>query len=517
MCLKRSSFIISVLFISTLLMTGCGSKDKVDPGKIAEYNKPAVVYIETWWQGKVSYPAMQVRQDALAKYYRKVYSSRMSQEEIMMELLNEIADNPEIYLAPDMNTITEKEVMSGASGSGFIITSDGYVITNAHVVKVENDELKQMIIMQALNEQINQDIVDMVKDMQQMGIKLSSEQRQKLVDAAASFYLKYMTLLTKPIIYSYVNLGVAVPGYGNVKKGYIAEIKKVGDPVPGKDVAILKINTNNLPVAIMSHDKVTIQDRVIAMGYPGPVTKNPMLTKDVSNLLPTATAGTISSFKKMVTGGWEVYQHDVAITHGNSGGPLFNEKGEVIGINTFGSTQYNSQTGGYDEVQGFNFAIPSTIIEEFTNEINLKISEEKLTEQYHKAIDLYFDNHFAAASDVFKDVLDASSSFPYAQEMKEKCIAEINAGRNVGMFPYTLALGGVIIILAVVFAATPKLRQKLPVFNHKSSISESAPKEVEAMKTAVPLKEAQQHFCTNCGAKLDKNDRFCSSCGTKVS
>ena len=67
------------------------------------------------------------------------------------------------------------------------------------------------------------------------------------------------------------------------------------------------------------------------------------------------------SAKKNMKDGWEVLQTDASITHGNSGGPVMNEQGEVVGLATFGSIDYQRQA----EVQGMNFIVPSTIVQEF--------------------------------------------------------------------------------------------------------------------------------------------------------
>ncbi|MFH1194753.1 MAG: trypsin-like peptidase domain-containing protein [bacterium] len=529
--------VITGLFLLTALtiLSSCESKQKVDPGKIAEYNKPAVVYIETYWQGKVSFPGVGIDENALTAYANEVYyRKQLTAEELVVELINEILNNPERYIMADPSQQKEKEVRSGASGSGMVITPDGYVVTNAHVVKVEDDELKQMIISQAFQEQISEDIQQTNQDLAASGISLTEEQKARLSQVYAAFYAQYMTLVTRPVIQSFVNLGAAIPGYGNVQKGYPAEIKKVGEAAPGKDVAILKINANNLPTVAVSDGKVTIQDQVIAMGYPGVATFNPYLTNDQSNIVPTTTAGTISAFKKMGTGAWDVYQHDVAITHGNSGGPLFNDRGEVIGVNTFGSGKYNSQTGSWEEVQGFNFSIPSTIVTEFLHELNVAPVEGKLTEQYRQAIDYYFDNHFEAARDIFKEIYDASSSFPYVQEMKEKCIAEINAGRNVALLPWTIIFiaGGVLVagLAFLFFFVLPKRKTQVtpqaPKIVVPQVVSESVKvddatvvmkeEKADVEKTIVEMPSAKPRFCSECGNKIEPLDKFCSNCGHKV-
>ncbi len=107
------------------------------------------------------------------------------------------------------------------------------------------------------------------------------------------------------------------------------------------DVAVLKIDANNLPtVRIGDPQKSRVGEWVLAIGAP-------------FGFENSATAGVISAKSRSLPD--ETYvpfiQTDVAINPGNSGGPLFNLKGEVIGINS----QIYSQSGGY---QGLSFAIP---------------------------------------------------------------------------------------------------------------------------------------------------------------
>ncbi len=104
-------------------------------------------------------------------------------------------------------------------------------------------------------------------------------------------------------------------------KEYTAEI--VGRD-PQSDIALLKIKANSLPfVAMADSKKSRVGDWVIAIG-------NPL------GLSSTVTAGIISALQRNIGAGGaydRFIQTDTAINPGNSGGPLFNLKGEVIGIN----------------------------------------------------------------------------------------------------------------------------------------------------------------------------------------
>jgi ribose transport system ATP-binding protein len=89
------------------------------------------------------------------------------------------------------------------------------------------------------------------------------------------------------------------------------------------------------------------------IGYPGAATFNELLSAE-SAIEPTMTAGLVSA-KKTMQGGWDVFQTDAAMTHGNSGGPVFNEKGEVIGIAGLvgaGRTEVARAIFGADPIDG---------------------------------------------------------------------------------------------------------------------------------------------------------------------
>ena len=113
---------------------------------------------------------------------------------------------------------------------------------------------------------------------------------------------------------------------------------------PKADIAVLKINTKNSKLTAVNwgdSDSMRVGDWTIAIG-------NPL------GLGGTVTAGILSAISRDIGGGPYVkfLQTDASINRGNSGGPLFNLNGEVIGINT----AIVSQTGGSI---GLGFAIPS--------------------------------------------------------------------------------------------------------------------------------------------------------------
>ncbi len=169
-------------------------------------------------------------------------------------------------------------VPTRGQGSGFIVSADGIILTNAHVVR----------------------------DATEVTVKLTDRREFKA---------------------------------------------KVLGADPKTDVAVLKIDASNLPVVRLGNTKsLQVGEWVLAIGSP-------------FGFENTVTAGVVSAKGRSLPDDSFVpfIQTDVAVNPGNSGGPLFNIRGEVVGINS----QIYSRTGGY---QGVSFAIPM--------EVALKVKDE---------------------------------------------------------------------------------------------------------------------------------------------
>jgi len=118
------------------------------------------------------------------------------------------------------------------------------------------------------------------------------------------------------------------------------------------DIAVLKIDAHGLPaVRLGDSDELAVGDYVLAIGAP-------------FGLEQTATAGIVSAKARSLPGDGYVpfIQTDAAVNPGNSGGPLFDAAGAVVGINS----QIYSNSGGY---QGVAFAIPINLAEQVEDQI----------------------------------------------------------------------------------------------------------------------------------------------------
>ncbi|MDC8785171.1 Do family serine endopeptidase [Roseateles koreensis] len=199
-----------------------------------------------------------------------------------------------------------REVPTRGQGSGFIVSSDGVILTNAHVVK----------------------------GAQEVTVKLTDRRE---------FHAKVLGSDAKT------------------------------------DVAVIKIEAHGLPVVALGSSATTrVGEWVLAIGSP-------------YGFENSVSAGVVSAKGRALPDENFVpfLQTDVAVNPGNSGGPLFNARGEVVGINS----QIYSQTGGY---QGLSFAIPI----ELANKVRQQI--EKTGHAQHARLGVNIQDVNQAFADSFK-------------------------------------------------------------------------------------------------------------------
>ena len=167
------------------------------------------------------------------------------------------------------------QTTSAASGSGFILSSDGYILTNYHVIE----------------------------DSSSISVAM----------------------------YDGSSYDAELIGYDNTN-----------------DIAVLKIEAENLvPVVLGSSDTLHVGDTIVAIGNP------------LGELTFSLTSGVVSALDREITlsniGTMKLIQTDCAINSGNSGGALFNDHGEVIGIT---NAKYSGDTGTGASIDNICFAIP---------------------------------------------------------------------------------------------------------------------------------------------------------------
>ncbi|MGC4378452.1 trypsin-like peptidase domain-containing protein [Fictibacillus sp. Mic-4] len=292
--------------------------------------------------------------------------------------------NPADYEVADYLNKMNNETVVGGSGSGFMISEDGHIITNAHVVETNKMDETEIV----------QEAFDLLVKQMSNDFQIDS----KIVE---SYMLQYT-------LYSDVKkeLKVILPD-GEKKDG---QIKSYGAPVgEGKDVAVLKIAGHHFPtLKIGDSNQISLQDNVWVFGYPAAADSD-LLSED-SDKVVSITDGKISATDKKSNEGNPVIQISAPSTHGNSGGPVISENGTVIGILTFRGDTVNGQ-----EVQGFNFAVPINTVKEFILQAGAKNKQTKTDDLYRDGLQLYWGGYYKDALTKFQQL---HAHYPEHSEVK---------------------------------------------------------------------------------------------------
>jgi len=336
-----------------------------------------------------------------------------------------------------------EDVTAGASGTGFIVSPDGYIVTNAHVVLAGEDPVTMLTNQLALLFQ-----QELYSEASQY-YNIPSEDRDKVVKILLQKFLDYFNQfgqIQDVTVNYYVLNGIASPGDDLRVKSLPAVVKKQGTVCEkiggewswGRDVAILKVEADHpFPtVTLGDSSQVQVGDPVFVIGYPA--TKIEELFKPESILEPTVTQGVISA-KRTLRTGIQALQTDAAINHGNSGGPAYDQNGKVIGIATFGA-------GPEKGVEAIKFLMPINLVKEFMNELNIQNEHGDLDTKYAEALEAFWHRDVRKAIAKMKEVLSLYPGHPYAQTYIDECQRAMLQGEVPARFNVLIFLVGPLVV-----------------------------------------------------------------------
>ncbi|GAB6181687.1 hypothetical protein JCM14036_30060 [Desulfotomaculum defluvii] len=482
--------IILLAVLLVLTNAGCVAADTSDTTKMAKIAEPAVVMVQATFEAnvEVAYPYLDEN--------KLNYTLNNIIEQVMQGIIP--ADESAMWkaLADEMNAKPleflqksgQKEVIQNgyrAVGSGFIITPDGYIVTNAHVVAPDEELLKQQLSGPILEESVKSFMGEIGEGVDNIPTDTRDYVLQAITNMVITYYLENIKVLDLTKTYN-IGMGVQIPGEPLFQKGLKAEVVQAGGAVPKKDVAVLKMEgQNNLPtVPIGDSNLLSTGNKIYVMGYPGVATFHPLLSES-SQAQPSLTEGIISAQKTM-EGGWSIFQTNADMTHGNSGGPVFNEKGEVIGLATFGSV--DAATG--QEIAGMNFVVPISVVKEFLDRGNIKPSESLVTKTYKEAINLYYKEHYKKALKKFQEVAALCPGHAYVQTFVADSTKAISEGRDKSTPEWILF--GVPVAAVLIAVVVVVIRKKKFVQSTAENKRVAGDGEAEATTEAGPTNEESE-------------------------
>ena len=414
-------------------------------GGVQQYacNRAAVVMIRTEVLAEVNVQKINVNERTFSRLLDSIH--RLEADSIFLTpaekldiVLNEFELRPSYYFLSEFNFFRHREKVT-ARGSGFIISGSGYVVTNCHVVDEGDAYINRRFILSAFNYVSETNIASIEQEWE---VKFTEQQRSLLYRTFANVYSKIVPIELEKIEKKIFVILNSDDRLGNrFSREIPATIKMKGRSMPGKDVAILKIE---LPVELPSiplskSNDIMVGEDIFVYGYPNPVSNNEYLSLETA-LEPTLTKGILSGMKKTING-WPVLQMDAGINHGNSGGPVCNKLGEVIGISTFGSLDDNARA----LAPGLNFAIPLEVIREFFSD-SIIPAKSSVSVNFCKGIQFFLRDYYNEALHYFLKVKARNSSYPDLERHIQICRANILKGHDKSGNPglYLLMIATVI-------------------------------------------------------------------------
>ncbi len=302
---------------------------------------------------------------------------------------------------------------TGGKGSGFMITKDGHIGTNGHVIRIYPEQALMQSILKGGSPAIDSFLADLIRmQLSSTGKEISERDITRYISAYRTpsyansiIYYIYSLIEAKSLAFEeeeskfFLKLGndPFMIDKDKIKQGDYLDAVKLSEGIyeatrvdyefpnrysadavlrkkitTGSDVGILKLeNPDDLSFPGIKFgvvDKLKKGNDLLIIGYPGLVegsaSKSALLSYESSSE-PSVTRGIVSSIKTDQDGR-KLIQTDASMDHGNSGGPAFDKNGHVVGIATYGL----QSTGG-----NYNFLRSITDLEDLMKKNNIQVEE----------------------------------------------------------------------------------------------------------------------------------------------
>lgn len=423
--LKRNFFALCLLF--ALPLSPAHAQMELPQEALADLVKPSVVRIALHVKGNARIPAVKV-------------------------------DIKQRLIAVVPNSFTEVPVDEYLTGSGFIIHPDGFIATNAHVVS-EGTVKVGLASESALSAMFQNALFLSDDEMEQF---LESASGEEFTRHVLNYVIEKSTFRFSSELAVLRPDSEEAPIADLLSEGFPAKIVSVNESfaTDERDVAILKIEERNLPaLKLGTSENLSVGTRAFILGFPASAEVNENNPAEA-----TFTGGLVSALKQSSDKSFKLFQTDAKVSQGSSGGPLFDDQGEVVGMITFQTDGLARETG-----DNFAFALPIELVKTAALEARVPFVEGAYGENFKQGFFLYAEKHCDRALEYFNRAKEANALFlpglyvdPYVKKCEDLKLSglsldstwdEIGGGiRNLGN-PFFYLLGGGLFLFSIFGAA----------------------------------------------------------------
>jgi len=418
-----------LVLLVTLLLAACSAPVPLagavsEPEQVFEMARPAVVIVGAFYSVTWSAPlptltagaARRLRQQAAAEVGSRSpggTTAALGQAELRLLL-----QDPGAWLSAGPERHRQTDVVE-AQGSGFFVTQDGALLTNDHVVDMPRDQVERLLVsgleqeggdaaaLGALEREVSE----------ALGVPVGDAQARQLLQWAVRRAGSGLEIASVSASY---RIGFGSQSMRQVASdGVPVRLVRHGAPAPGRDVALLQAPGGPYPALALAPSAPGEGAQLDVVGYPCRCGQRPAADR---TLTPVLSQGRLVEVLPM-PGGWRALGTDAPIQAGNSGGPVLDDRGRVVGLATF--TDATAGAGGH------GFAVPVDVARQLLREAGVHPAQGTVGREYARAVAEFDRRHYRAALPLFQHLVAIEDGHdPYAAAYLERTRQAIAAGAD---------------------------------------------------------------------------------------
>lgn len=387
-----------------------------------------------------------------------------------------------------------QDACSASTGSGFFVGNDGHIATNGHVAvnnpldiaityafdKISKGDATYLNTLADAASLTNADIAGAPTQQEQIKIivdKLYAIPEGKITSRNSTENILVGLGEKQPDLKRLLSMTEARQLFieeDTIKQGRLIayNYRAIDGADTGvfraSDVAIVKVSGSGYPSTNLgSISSLTQGSGLSIIGYPGAASSNQLVESTQSRA--TLTSGKVSSIKSATGSKAQLIETDATIGHGNSGGPAFNDAGEVVGIATY------TIDGSGDGNGVFNYIRDIADLQELASSKSVDISSVSTTQtKWQEGIENFYQAKYTKALKDFSEVKSLYPQHPKVDQLMTLANQNIASGQEAKSIPLGLVAAAILTFVALVVSLLLIFRHHKKYLAYKTHMQQAS-------------------------------------------